>query len=467
MSRRHLLMVSHTFPPYQESPGVSIRFVKFIKYLARHRPEWQIDVVTAGFCGAEPMLSQTGMYLLEDVPADVRIFRINDPYYASIGSAGRGRQLWLRGKQLIKRWALRHPVAFRALWGAYQLERRLLKSVGSRKPTGARLSGSPSTNTLYPDPHVTWHAPVLAWLSQQRNADYDLIFVTIPIVSTALLGVEIKKQLGVPLVLDVRDDWSDYWAPGSERERIERPMEQSVVRAADLVVVVSPEIEESYRRRHPQLSRIVVIPNGVDLEDFADLWRRPMPSRFVVTCVGRMVYRSPVTFMHAFRRLLDDADVDARQCEVRFPDNMYPEWWQAGFELGLGRYLRRVPVLEREEYLRLLMDSSVLLVIQMLGRTGAVAGKMYEYWATGRPVLLLDAPGIGTDFVEHYGFGCSAHPDDIDAIHRALRSLYFAHRAGQTPQRPADAIHEFSREALTLRLIDNLEALLAAEKRDG
>ncbi len=460
MGSRRLLMVSHTFPPYQESPGASIRFVKFIKYLSRHRPDWSIDVVTAGFCGAERQLPETGVYLLDDVPAAVRVFRIDDPYYAPLAAAGRGRQLWSEGKERLRAALLHRPAAFRLLRRAYQGLKRV-------RPARRQTPAPAAASSPIPDAHVSWHAPVLAWLDARPDAAYDLVFVTIPYVSTALLGLEIKRRRNVPLVLDVRDDWGDYWVRDTERVRIEQEMERAVVQAADLVVVTSPEIERSYRRRHPGLDEIVVIPNGVDLEDYADLWRAPPPGDFVVTCVGRMDQRSPIPFLQAFRRLLDDTDVQANQCLARFPETMNPDWWQAGFELGLGPHLRSVPVLEREAYRQLLIDSSLLLIIQIPGRTGATTGKMYEYWASGRPVLLLDTPGAGTALLERHGFGCAAPPNDVEAIHQTLRRLYFEHQSRCWPQQPDPAIQAYSRETITLRLIERLESLFAAAPCSG
>lgn len=460
MTKRRLLMVSHTFPPYQESPGGSIRFVKFLKYIGRHRPNWQIDVLTAGFCGAERLLPKTGRYLLDEVPATTRVFRIDDPYYAALAAAAPGRRLWSRVRPRLRAILLQNPTAFRLLHGAY-------RKLGRLRPTRRQLSDPAAPDTPIPDAHVSWHAPALAWLDRQHDVGYDLVFVTIPYTSTAVLGMEIKKRLNIPLVLDVRDDWGDYWVRDTERVRIEKELERAVVQAADLVVVVNAGIAQNYRKRHPGLDRIAVIPNGVDLEDYAGLWRAPLPARFVVTCVGSLTHRDTGPFIQAFRRLLNDPDVDAESCEARFPETMDSNKWQVAFHLGLGRHLRCVPVLERDAYRQLLIDSSLLLVPQIPGRTHPLAAKTYEYWASGRPVLLLDTAGAGSALLERYGFGYAAPPNDVAAIYQALRRLYFECRDGCWPREPAEGIRRYGRENLTRQLIERIESLLAKARNSG
>jgi glycosyltransferase involved in cell wall biosynthesis len=458
MQHKRLLLISHSFPPYLKSPGGAIRFAKFIKYITRQRPEWQIDVITAGFCGFEDKQPKAGQYLLEDIPQSVRIFRIDDPFYADSDKNFENKTIWISEvKKSSRSWALRYPGIYNVLRRIYQEGKQILKSSFQKKVDKPEIL---TATKIYPDSHIVWHDPVLKWLDLQEKNYYDLIFVTIPSVSTALLGVEIKKKLGIPLVVDVRDDWADYWKPGSEKERVEMALERSVVQMTDLLVVVSPEIEESYRSRHQDISKVLVIRNGVDLEDFAGLWQIPLPFRFVITYVGNVEHRSPVTFLRAFQRLCNDLDVDSKRCEVRLPDYLPSEWWQAVLDLGLTSHVRSVPMLERDAYLKLLAESSLLLIIQTEGRKGAIAAKTFEYWASGRPILYLDEKSIGTDLVEQNYLGYTAHPDDIDAIYGALRRLYFEHCSGRDLHKPSDSILNYSREVLTRRLIENLDELL-------
>ena len=62
---------------------------------------------------------------------------------------------------------------------------------------------------LQPDPQVLWNPQAieagLRVLSQQKH---DVIFVTAPPFSSFLIGAELARRTGLPLVLDYRDEWS-------------------------------------------------------------------------------------------------------------------------------------------------------------------------------------------------------------------------------------------------------------------
>ena len=221
-----LLVIAYAFPPYMFSPGGMIRVVKFLKYLERDRPDWTIDVLTAGFCGREKTMSRRAEYLLNDIPPNVNVFRIDDPQYVVLPK----RSLLIRSINYFHR-VLENQLS------KYRLINR------SKKFTKPRL---------IPDRFISWHAPVMDWIMNSPKK-YDLLFATIDPYSVGLLGLKVKQALEIPLIIDIRDDWSHSWIGADDhRMMTEMKMEKRIVEGANAVVLVTDWALESYKLRYPQ-----------------------------------------------------------------------------------------------------------------------------------------------------------------------------------------------------------------------
>lgn len=445
-----ILMAAYPFPPYKWVPGASIRLVKFLKYMARQRPEWKVDVVTAGYGPAERSLPRYADDLLAEVPESVRVFRVTDPAY----STATALSIWSRGSHYARRIAarlLRHVPAIADHWRSFA-KREAVEAI--------------------PDPQVSWNSAVLRWLAEHSAEErYDLVYVSCPPYSTAVLGVQIKEQLGTLLIVDIKDDWNPQQRPyAAERRAREQALEHRVIQTADEVILVTPASLENYRQRYSNYSHFNLVTNGVDLEDYADIDLCAIrPSMFKVTYAGSLGRhnRSPANFFKAFQRLLHDPDVDANACLACFPIHMNPDFWRAVSEMGLDHWVKSVPILPMDQFKRHLAESCVLLSINYYGETTLVPGKLYEYWAVGRPILLIEKPGAATELVREYDLGLTADPDDVDGIYRALRSLYQDYSGGRCKRSNREGLVRFSREDLTRRLCSIIERHLHPDFSEG
>ena len=126
-------------------------------------------------------------------------------------------------------------------------------------------------NMFVPDARVTWVKPTTkALVRKLKEQPVDLVVTTGPPHSMHLVGLGLKRALGVPWIADLRDPWSDmdyldtFAVSPKVRARI-RAMEQEVVQAADQVLVTSPGALDTLQ---PKGNKGVVLTNGWDREDF-------------------------------------------------------------------------------------------------------------------------------------------------------------------------------------------------------
>jgi PEP-CTERM/exosortase A-associated glycosyltransferase len=102
---------------------------------------------------------------------------------------------------------------------------------------------------------------------------FDLLHAHSPALN-GLAALRASHRLGVPLVYEIRAFWEDAavgngtGSEGSAKYRLTRALENHVVRHADHVAVICEGLKSDLIARGVSASKIVVSPNGVDLELF-------------------------------------------------------------------------------------------------------------------------------------------------------------------------------------------------------
>jgi PEP-CTERM/exosortase A-associated glycosyltransferase len=102
---------------------------------------------------------------------------------------------------------------------------------------------------------------------------FDILHAHSPAL-TGLAAHRAAQRLGVPLVYEIRAFWEDAavgngtGTEGSAKYRLTRALENHVVRHADAVAVICEGLKGDLIERGVPATKIVVSPNGVDLELF-------------------------------------------------------------------------------------------------------------------------------------------------------------------------------------------------------
>jgi glycosyltransferase involved in cell wall biosynthesis len=299
----------------------------------------------------------------------------------------------------------------------------------------------------------------------------DVIISTYPYANAHTLGRVAK--VAAPKALwcaDYRDLWHDnyLWTEGKPFRRwLLRWIEQTLMRPAGLNITVSEPLAERLRRTHPHVPCTVVY-NGFEGGDYHD----PHPperlaSRAQAGAVFRILYTGTL-YRHGYQ---DPEPLFAalargswrRPVKLAFygPSAHETLLHRLRDQYGLGGVvdLPECP-LSRADSLAAQRDADLLL---HLGWTdpkndGWLSGKVFEYMASGTPILSV---GAGPDtalgrLLALTGTGCCLGKD-VDGIVATLESMA---NQGQYPdwyQPRSDAVRGFSREAQAGRLLRTLE----------
>ena len=278
---------------------------------------------------------------------------------------------------------------------------------------------------------------------RQRLQDgrYDAVLATGP--PFAALVAASRSTGDTPHVVELRDLWAGN--PAFDRGGpILRRAESKVVRRAAAVVAVTPEAADDLRRRHPG-ARIEEIPNGFEPALIA---MRRATSGTTILHSGTLTKDRPLApFLRVLRpplRLVLHGYV---------APEIQKEIQQSGAQVEL------VPPSGWEDAVRRIADADVALVTQARGAGDetAVAAKVYEYLALGKPVLCLSNGGATEAFLGRLGADqLCARLDDRRSIEAAVERIRCSDLA---PPITSESLAPYERPRLAARLAEVLDSL--------
>ncbi len=321
---------------------------------------------------------------------------------------------------------------------------------------------------LLPDQYVGWVPfAAVAALRCMRRHTVSVLYSTSSPDSTHLAALVVKRLTRKPWIADFRDPWTErltFCPPTPLHLGLHRFLEGRVVKCADRVVCTSEEIVIDFLKKYPLIprDRFVVITNGFDTEDF--IKGVPLRKEFTITHTGNLTgKRNCVGFLEGLRMFLDRRPEARAATKVAFIGPRDRENEQKAEQLGLEDVVSFQDSLPHKECVRSQLSSHLLLLIEHYSRRGAMIypGKLFEYAASGRPVLALVPEGPASRFVRDTGAGEVVSTPDPGAVCDALSRFFSAYESGKplTGIEDRSLLLPYERSRLTGQLAGLLDEL--------
>jgi glycosyltransferase involved in cell wall biosynthesis len=337
-------------------------------------------------------------------------------------------------------------------------------------------SGRPHilSRVIVPEPLLAAWAPFarMRALRLNRSERFDCVITSSPPESVHAVGKALRRR-GVPWIVDLRDAWTFEPIrppfPTALQRRLDERLEGRWLRSADAVVCVSGAVAHDLRQRLGIEPRLV--PNGwdpdlIDADEAGDAAAGILdPDRVSLVYTGRFgsYGRDPAPLIRALGEL---GRTDAQQASRL-------ELVVAGPLTAAEAELMRTDVsparivvtgtLTRERAIALQRAADGLLLLASPRRTQLLNFKLFEYLATGRPILALAAGTEAGRVIEELG-GDAVPADDVAAIVEALRRVV----AGELRPPSAPARETYSYPAVAEHMAEVAAAAVEShQKSDG
>ena len=394
--QKRVLIITYYWPPSGGS-GVQ-RWLKFAKYL----PEagWEPVIFTP----ENPDFDLQDETLLKEISPNLEVIRfpIWEPY-----------QLFAK----VKKKGKSHPG-------------RILEQ--QKKGFLEKVAIWLRANILVPDPRVFWVKPSVQFLNELlKEGQFQAIITTGPPHSLHLIGQQLKQKHSIPWLADFRDPWSQWefldtlpMLPFIRRRH--EALEQKVLQQADVVVTISPTFQRDLEKLSGR--KIDLITNGYDPADIPqDFAPRPKAAdRLHLVYTGIIdAIRNPLPLMQALKAEFEATGEEVSWTFVGKVSEQVQQQVQA--DPWLQSHIHFAGYVSHQEVFDFYAkaDALVLILTDTKNAKGNIPGKLFEYLATGLPVLALGDPqGDSSEILSQAGAGAVLGHGDLKGIQAKLRELY-------------------------------------------
>jgi glycosyltransferase involved in cell wall biosynthesis len=434
MSEKKVLIITYYWPPSGGS-GVQ-RWLKFVKYLPQFG--WTPYVFTP----ENPSLTIQDESLLADVPPEAEVikFPIWEPYKSFSKLSG----IFSKGK----------------------LESNQTGFVSvKRQSLFQQISTWIRGNVFIPDPRVFWVRPSARFLHDFIiDNKITTVITTGPPHSIHLIGYRLKKRnSSIKWLADFRDPWSEWGFLDSLRvgvmaKSIHRRLEKRVLTTADEVIAITPFYVQQFERLSGR--KVKLLTNGFDEDDFKD-FRVTKSDKFFIRHIGIVNEKcNPRPFMTAVRELCEENEEIKRSIIIEFVGEVHPSFKEfVTTDEALSSITKFTSTVPHQELMNIYSTSSVLLLI-LTGykdAEGYMPGKLFEYLATGIPILGVGpTDGDAAVLLNEIQFGCMIDGSDLEGIRNYIKKCFEEWRSDKPDHRIVSA-SKYSRKELTSELINLLK----------
>ncbi|WP_396194851.1 glycosyltransferase family 4 protein [Flavobacterium sp.] len=419
---KKLLIITYYWPP-AGGPGVQ-RWLKFVKYL----PDFNVQPI---------------VYVPEN------------PTYPIIDN---GLESEVSEKAIILKNKIFEPYGLASFFG----KNKTKKISSGIIPNPKKQSFLEKTllwvrgNIFIPDARFLWVKPSIKYLTKyiQEN-NIDTIVTSGPPHSLHLIGLQLKKELGVTWLADFRDPWTTIGYHkalklSSYAEKKHKALEHEVLNTADTIIVTSKTTKAEFEAITSR--PIEVITNGYDVEKIT---KQPLDEKFSLAHIGSFLSeRNPRILWKALKELTQENQDFKKDFQLKLIGAVSQEVLDTISEFKLNDYVLNLGYISHQEAVEHQRKSQVLLLIEINSEDtkSIIPGKLFEYMVSERPIVAIGPQG--SDFAEiitSTNTGIFFTYDEKEKL-KALLLNYYQEYQQQNLKVHAVGLQQYSRKSLTGQL---------------
>jgi glycosyltransferase involved in cell wall biosynthesis len=291
-----------------------------------------------------------------------------------------------------------------------------------------------------------------------------------PPFSTFVVAGSVARSWSVPLLLDYRDEWTECPFGFVNSGRLDRICERRCLQIADRVVFTTCSQLEHQLSAFSELERgkCVVVPNGWDPDEFvlgSETIQGPVLSKgtILLSFVGSIGnHTMPARFLSALQSILDDTPAIRERLKLRFIGDKCPEALEQISSFGYPALVEVMGVVTHDRACGLMRQSSALLIFNEPPLARYLPGKLYDYLAARRPVLVFGDTGETAALVRRLRAGVVVPLNDREALRKAIVEIGKGESQFLSDAEREQWLEEHTRRRLSRRMIGELERLQAS-----
>ncbi len=434
---KKVLIITYYWPP---SGGAGVqRWLKFVKYMQQFG--WEPIVYTAEG-GEMPVVDES---LLKEIPEDIQIIKtpIWEPYSIYKKFIGRRKEDKINASFLNEN-----------------------KKTGTTEKISIWIRG----NFFIPDARKFWIKPSINYLNnfiKTHNIEY--VISSGPPHSMHLIALGLKNIFPkLKWLADFRDPWTniDFYEKlmlTKAADKKHHQQELSVLSHADCVLSVGRSMSEEFLQMYKNsggtnFQKFKVIANGFDDNDLKNSVIEK-DKKFSLAHVGTLVKdRNPEVLWKVLNNLIKTNSAFASALEIKLVGKVDFFVMEQITNYGLKAYVKKIDYLPHEKVIEEQKKSKVLLLLvnNTKNAKGILTGKVFEYMASGVPILTIGpSDGDLANILKITSSGLLSDFNDEKLLEEHIMALYL----GKELKPNKREIDKYSRRNLTQELCKVLTEL--------
>jgi len=322
-------------------------------------------------------------------------------------------------------------------------------------------------NVFVPDARVTWVKPSVRFLKNYLSKQpVDAIISSGPPHSMHLIAMQIKRSMQIPWIADFRDPWTqiEYYEKlmlSKSADKRHRRLEKAVLQTADTIVNVAPHwntYAESLGAKRTEL-----ITNGFDEKDFT---HDPpeLEKNFHLLHAGTLANdRNPQILWDVLKELSNEIPEFKSKLRVEVIGKTSANVLQSAQKAGLAQQIMTNGYVDHKTAIQKMQSAQILLLLINKAKQnalGRIPGKIFEYLAAKRPILLIGPEtGDAANIIHQTNSGVVVDFEDHTKLKEIILKYYDDFKHNQL-RVESQKITAYSRAATAKQYADLLSATL-------
>lgn len=297
----------------------------------------------------------------------------------------------------------------------------------------------------------------------------SVILASGPPFHNFLAGAWLAEQYGCPLVLDYRDEWTASPLNFVLKDQVNSRIEKNCLSKADLVVFTTESQRLHAIRTFSEIneSKSVVVTNGWEPQDFAFNYEvlqsneiTKKESTITIAYLGNLgPMADPEPFLSALERILDASPKLQKQLKFKC---IGIKSQSAKAQLNNFKYQNNLELIDQIPKMaacQTMKSVDFLLILNPPTIHHYIQGKLYEYIASGTPILVFGKGGEMADIVSELNTGIVIDSRDERELSDILNNEKL-----QLPLRNYAKIEQWlksrQRKTLAIKMFEQLDKMM-------
>lgn len=269
----------------------------------------------------------------------------------------------------------------------------------------------------------------IAAVKQFRNDPPAALIASGPPFCYCIAGLLASRVLGIPLILDYRDEWTLCPFAFASKHPMDKWFEKRCVAHADMILYTTESHMLSHREHFgiaPEKQDVVF--NGWEDQGFETPTaseKQRQDGKIKISFIGRLNEMVSVTsFLDALDKAVSGEPELTDRVVVEFvgeKSNKLQGELDPFLNKALSYTLNSIPPVSKSEALTMMKESDYLLMLCGKTIAGYIQGKLYDYLSRRVPVIGYGFPGEVPSILQSNKAGFFIQDQDIDGLRNVLK----------------------------------------------